>query len=91
MNQLFRDIASKLARELGMSCTEQQASNKCKSLKRSYKDIEDYNNKSGNDRKTHPFQSELDAILKKKIRISHQLQQQVPLPLHLMKKVGIGK
>ena len=70
MNQLFRDIASKLARELGMSFTEQQASNKWKSLKRSYKDIEDYNNKSGNDRKTHPFQSELDAILKKNPNIT---------------------
>ena len=39
-------------------------------MKRSLKDVKDHNNKSGNDKKTHPFQNELDVILKTKPTIS---------------------
>lgn len=70
MNQLFQKVTQTLKAEVGLKCTEQQVTNKWKSLKRSYKDIQDHNNKSGNDKKTHPFQNELDEIFKQKPTIT---------------------
>ena len=49
-------------RDTGVVADEGQCCNKWKSLKRSYKEVRDHNNKSGNDRKTHPFQKELDEV-----------------------------
>ena len=43
VNQMFQMITETLQAELGLQCSEQQVNNKWKSIKRSYKDIQDHN------------------------------------------------
>ena len=52
MTQVFQKVTESLKAEVGLKCTKQQVANKWKSFKRSYKDVKDHNNKSGNDKKT---------------------------------------
>ena len=65
---MFQKLTQTLNAEVGLKCTEQEVINKWKSQKRSY--ILSHNNKSGNDKKTHPFQNELHEIFKQKPTIT---------------------
>lgn len=61
---MFADIATTL-RENGFQLSDEQVCGRWKTLLvRSYKSVQDHNGKSGNSRKTHDYQSELDEIFK---------------------------
>ena len=61
--RVMKDIAARLNQE-GISVTSSQVDNKWKSLLNSYRAVEDYNSKSGNDvKKDAPFHDEIGSII----------------------------
>ena len=61
--RVMKDIAVRLNQE-GISVTSSQVDNKRKSLLNSYRAVEDYNSKSGNDvKKDAPFHDEIGTII----------------------------
>ncbi|XP_036147312.1 uncharacterized protein LOC118647156 [Monomorium pharaonis] len=71
--QFWENIAKKINKiNSKIKKTAIQCSNKMSCLKRTYKNIKDYNNKSGNDRKTWLFYEEMDEIFGTRASILHQ-------------------
>lgn len=66
---MFNQVATEM-NKMNVSCTVDNVGNKWKTLLRGFKAVKDHNRKTGVQKKTHPFENELDAILAKDPNVS---------------------
>ena len=66
---MFNKVASEM-NKMNISCTVDNVANKWKTLLRGYKTVKDHNRKTGVQKKTHPFENELNSILEKDPNVS---------------------
>jgi hypothetical protein len=66
---MFNQVANEM-NKMNVSCTADNVGNKWKTLLRGYKAVKDHNRKTGVQKKTHPFENELNTILEKDPNVS---------------------
>ena len=67
-NKAFEEISKEL-HTAGYSFSSEQCSGRMKTITRAYKQVKDHNAKSGNDRKSYIYETELDEIYSSRLNI----------------------